>query len=298
MKKSTIFQIIRAGVSLSLILLLLYIMRGKYAQIIESITRANLPLLIASLTVFLAAITLASLRLMLIIAAQGTPVTFIDSISLTFIGYFFNNFLPTAIGGDFVKGYYLSKRTGDRTGSYTAIFVDRAIGLFTMIFMAFIALLFAESGVIDKPLRNLIYIITAISAAFIFFMAHRSFARRFSFLLFLVRPIEEKLRNIYTAVNKYRHHKILMIQSLFISIISQLLYFVSLGIVAMSIGSFISISDVLLRMPIVSAISLLPSINGLGVREGSMVLLFGPIIGKTSAFAVSIVMLALLFAVS
>ena len=88
MKKSTIFQIIRAGVSLSLILLLLYIMRGKYAQIIESITRANLPLLIASLTVFLAAITLASLRLMLIIAAQGTPVTFIDSISLTFIGYF------------------------------------------------------------------------------------------------------------------------------------------------------------------------------------------------------------------
>lgn len=296
--KNKIFPIIRAGVSLGLIILLLYIMRGKYAQIVESLKATDPSLFIASLAVFLACITLASLRLKLIITAQGTPTTFLEAVSLTFIGYFFNNFLPTSIGGDVVKGYYLSKRTGERTSAYTAIFVDRAMGLFTMIFMAFAALLFVQSGVIDKSLRNLIYAITAVSAAFIVFMAHKGIARKFSFILSMVKPLEERLKKVYEAINKYRHHNILMFQSLVISVISQLLYFFSIGIAALSIGSHISVGEVLLRMPIVSAITLLPSINGLGVREGSIVLLFGPIIGKTSAFAISIIVLALLFITS
>jgi len=44
--------------------------------------------------------------------------------------------------------------------------------------------------------------------------------------------------------------------------------------------------------------SLLPSINGLGLREGATVLLFGPLIGKTSAFAVSVLVIAMLLATS
>jgi len=51
-------------------------------------------------------------------------------------------------------------------------------------------------------------------------------------------------------------------------------------------------------MPIVSMMSLLPSINGLGLREGSMVLLFGPLIGKGNAFAVSILWLFVLIITS
>jgi hypothetical protein len=51
-------------------------------------------------------------------------------------------------------------------------------------------------------------------------------------------------------------------------------------------------------MPIISAVSLLPSINGLGVREGSTVLFFGPIIGKENAFVVSILWFLVLFVTS
>jgi hypothetical protein len=56
--------------------------------------------------------------------------------------------------------------------------------------------------------------------------------------------------------------------------------------------------DILLRMPLISMISLLPSINGLGVREGSTVLFFGPLIGKENAFVVSILWLFTLFLTS
>ena len=66
----------------------------------------------------------------------------------------------------------------------------------------------------------------------------------------------------------------------------------------MSIGTPIPIIDILLRMPIISILSLLPSINGLGLREGSTVVFFGPIIGKENAFAVSILWLFVLFVTS
>lgn len=49
-------------------------------------------------------------------------------IKLTFIGNFFNLFLPTSFGGDFIKAYYLGKKNGDiKTGS---IFLfDRVYGI-------------------------------------------------------------------------------------------------------------------------------------------------------------------------
>ena len=79
-----------------------------------------------------------------------------------------------------------------------------------------------------------------------------------------------------------------MLKSFFISFVSQLLFFTSLGVVALSIGSRIPVKDLLIKMPIVSMMSLLPSINGLGLREGSTVVLFGPLIGSDKAFAMSI----------
>jgi len=288
----------RAAVSIGLIALLLYIMRDKYGQILSALKSTDPVILAGGFLVFLAALSLAAYRLQLIIRAQDIPTTFPDAYALTFIGYFFNNFLPTSIGGDIVKAYYVSRKASEKTTSYTAVFVDRAIGLVTMVFMAFVAILLAGSHVVEGKIRNVIFIITFLSALGIFFLIHEGFAKKFSFLLALVRPIEDKLRKIYAAINRYRHHRMLMFQSLIISIASQLLYFASIGIVAMSIGCRISIGDILLRMPIVSAVSLLPSINGLGVREGATVLFFGPLIGKENAFAVSILLLMILFATS
>ncbi len=273
-------------------------MRDKYAEIAERLKGTDMGLFSLAFLAFILAITVASLRLKLIIEAQELAVTFYEALSLTFIGYFFNNFLPTTIGGDVVKAYYLSRKTNDSMGSFTAVFVDRVIGLFTMVFMAVIALLFAGNRVVDSNVRYTIYAITLLAALALIFMVNKKFAKIFSALLFLVRPIEEKLRKAYNSIHKYQHHKVLMVQSFFISIISQLLFFSCLGILAFSIGSRVTAMEILLRMPIISMFSLLPSINGLGLREGSTVVFFGPLIGKGNAFAVSLLWLLVLLITS
>ena len=274
-------------------------MRDKYPQIIAVLKGTDYKIFGLGLATLVLAVTIASLRLKLIIGAQGDiPVRLPEAVALTFIGYFFNNFLPTAIGGDVIKAYYLSKKTSDKMGSYTAVFVDRAIGLFTMIFMGFLALLLVGANVIDESVRRMLYVITAISVLAVVFILNKNFARIFSVLLLFFKPIEERLKRAYGTVNKYRHNLPIIFKSLIISVMSQILFFISIGILASSIDSRISTMDILLRMPIISAMSLLPSINGLGVREGSTVLLFGPLIGKENAFAVSILWLLALLLIS
>ena len=111
-------------------------------------------------------------------------------------------------------------------------------------------------------------------------------------------PIKDKLRKIYEVIHQYQYQKTLMLKSFLISFVSQMLFFTSLGVVALSIGSRIPIKDLLIKMPIVSMMSLLPSINGLGLREGSTVVLFGPLIGPDKAFAMSILWLLILLCLS
>jgi uncharacterized protein (TIRG00374 family) len=296
--KKILSSAIRAFISMFFIILLLYIMRDKYPQIIRAFASTKVPIFLSGLLVFVFAIFVASVRLRLIIEAQEIPVTYKESVSLTFIGYFFNNFLPTAIGGDVVKAYYLSHKTDNKAGSYASVFVDRVIGLITMIFMAFIALFFVQEGIVDNTIKYIVYFITLGSILGIIFMTNEKLANKFSFLLFLVRPIEEKLKKLYEVIHKYQYKKTLMLKSFGISFVSQILFFSSLGIVALSIGARIPVKDLFIKTPIISMMSLLPSINGLGLREGSTVALFGPIMGQDRAFAVSILWLLILLCVS
>lgn len=273
-------------------------MRGKYGQITSVLKGTDISIFMFGLAVYTGAILTASLRLGLIARAQSIKISYGESTSLTYIGFFFNNFLPTAIGGDVVKAYYLSKQSKDKTGAYASVFIDRAVGLVTMILMAFVALLFSGNGIVERPVKYMIYAITAIAVAGTAFLLNERFARKFSALFFIVRPFEKQLKKAYRAINSYRHHTLLITQTLAISIVSQLLLFASMGVLADSIGSRISAMDILLRMPVISMMSLLPSINGLGLREGATVLLFGPLIGKPNAFAVSVLVIVILLITS
>lgn len=273
-------------------------MRDKYPQILKAFASTNVPIFFLGFLIFVAACAAASVRLKLLIGAQDIVVTFRETLPLTFIGYFFNNFLPTAIGGDVVKAYYLSHKTENKIGSYASVFVDRIIGLITMILMAFAALLFVKEGTVDNTIKYIVYTITLCSILAIVFMTNKRLAKKLSFLLFIVKPLKEKFKKIYEIIHEYQYQKLLMVKSFAISFISQILFFMSLWVVAMSLGGRIPVKELFIKTPIISMMSLLPSINGLGLREGSTVVLFGPIIGQDKAFAVSILWLLVLLCIS
>src|SRR6266545_68981 len=67
----------------------------------------------------------------LVLDAMGLRVPFWKLAEQYLLGIFFNNFLPTMIGGDAARVYYLGRQEGYATVA-TSILVDRGLGFLSM----------------------------------------------------------------------------------------------------------------------------------------------------------------------
>jgi uncharacterized membrane protein YbhN (UPF0104 family) len=72
-------------------------------------------------------------RWFLLVRAQDLPFTLRNAFRLGLIGYFFNTFLPGAVGGDLVKATFIAREQRRRTVAVSTVLMDRAIGLLGLI---------------------------------------------------------------------------------------------------------------------------------------------------------------------
>ena len=75
-------------------------------------------------------------RWYLLVRAQDLPFTMRDAMRLGLVGYFFNTFLPGAVGGDLVKAAYLAREQSRRAVAISTLILDRVIGLAGLFWLA------------------------------------------------------------------------------------------------------------------------------------------------------------------
>ena len=69
-----------------------------------------------------------------LVRALDLPFTLRDAVRLGMVGTFYNTFLPGAIGGDFVKAFFIAKGApGRRAAAVSTVVADRALGLFGLL---------------------------------------------------------------------------------------------------------------------------------------------------------------------
>ncbi|MBN1353439.1 MAG: flippase-like domain-containing protein [Candidatus Omnitrophica bacterium] len=292
--------ILKIIISLFLLALLVWFMRDSLGRIFSELKNANKTLFLASFIIFTFILSvLNSLRLNIILRDEKIFISLKNITQLTFIGYFFNNFMPTAVGGDIVKAYYVSKNTPLKGESFVCVFMDRFIGLFSLVLLGVLALLFnggsVDSGIRVKLAITLILIICAI--AVVISKKATSLVTRL-FAVFSFRNLGTKLTELYGMVHGYRNKAHLLWKAAGLSLVAQSSFFISIFVLSLALDLDISLRTVFLVMPIVNAVSVLPSMGGLGFREMSMVVLFAPFIGKDNAFSLSLLLLGVLTAAS
>ncbi len=294
------FPALRAVISLFLIGLLIFIRRDSLDQTISAIRGAHFPVVAGAIALFFTTIFTLAYRLKTVLKAKKIRLKFLEVVKLTFTGFFFNNFLPTAVGGDVVKGYYLYKNTGDKLNSFISIVMDRFIGFFTLFLMASVSLIFSHSYVQNKTLIFFTVGILLLLTIMLVVLFNKKAARAFRFFSPLAERmgIKEKIERSYNTINDLKSNKGLIAQALPVSITAQAIAFVVVYLLTRALGSYISIKMVFLFMPLVFIIALLPSINGLGVREWAIYYLFGPYVGRKEALALGLLWLFMLFLVS
>lgn len=293
--KKKLFLLLRILVSFSLIGLILWLLRDKLPEITSTIKNADRGFLLAGILIYFVAVIMMALRLLKVISVQGIIFNLKEALYLTFIGYFFNNFLPTAVGGDLVKGYYAGKKSNRKGPAFAGVFMDRLLALIPFTFIPAITLIFCSHRIENKALIAAVYILFFSSLLLLWLLLHKNSARVFSLLL---KPFREKnwykrLREGYGFLNRYSKHKMVVLWSFALSLSAQAMWFLSIYFYARAVGiNDVGLGIFFVVVPIVGVMSMLPSLNGLGVREGGFIYLLKAYMLPEKAFAISLLCLA------
>ncbi|MEN6334334.1 MAG: lysylphosphatidylglycerol synthase transmembrane domain-containing protein [Phycisphaerales bacterium] len=89
-----------------------------------------------SLAVFVVAQVVIGLRWWLLLRIQSIHIPLSAAIRLYFLGLFYNNVMPGAVGGDLLKAWYVTKHTDKKLAGVLSVFADRVIGLIVLLLMA------------------------------------------------------------------------------------------------------------------------------------------------------------------
>ena len=173
----------------------------------------------------LVVVPMATFRWWLLLRAIGVQVNPKQTFILTWIGNFFNTTLPGAVTGDVVKGYYVIKAQHEegRTRAFMTLLIDRIVGLFGLIVMAFLALVLNLELILSQErLHSLAWMITVLFGATVVFYAIAVFPfkeGRDPFIrLFQRLPAKKISLKVYSAFKSYQHQKTTLLLTLLLAI--------------------------------------------------------------------------------
>ncbi|RKY41894.1 MAG: hypothetical protein DRP85_04780 [Candidatus Makaraimicrobium thalassicum] len=298
--KDKISVFLRIIISFGLLGLLFWFMRNEVRGIWSIILASKVWLIAAAGGFILVNVAMLACRLKIIFLGENLKINLGESLQLTFIGYFFNNFMPTAVGGDIVKAHYAAYGGRKRVQSYASVFMDRFIGLYAFLVIAAIALVIDQGRFQIEAVRSMVFFLLFLGVAGFMVATNKTVARfmeRFFTRLKMFR-FGEHLNAAYNIVHDYRNRRGVIVQAFLVSIFAQCLYFTAIYLFFLSLGLRVSLGNIFLIMPVVTFISMIPSVGGLGVREGAIITFFTPLAGKETAFAVSLLLLAALIFIS
>lgn len=299
--KGKLLKILRVLISVGLLALLIVLLRGKFDEVLGIIMKTNLRFFAASTALYLLIIVpFMALRLKLIFDTSRVGLSFKEVLNLTLIGYFFNNFLPTSIGGDMAKIYYAGKGSDKKFACVGCVLMDRIAGFLGLTLIATLAFMLLGKRVEHRETLWIILAILGGLLAILLLAWNRNLAKGFTPILKIIQffNLDEKLKPLYDELHHYTHHKHVIMKSIAISIAAQLLVSVAVWLLALSLSCSLNLLDLLLLVPIIGVASMVPSINGLGVREGSFVYFFKSFIGPEKAFAISLLFFAQMLVMS
>lgn len=291
-KKSYWGFVLRSTVSFLALIGLVYAVRGKLGEAFFILkTGVQWEWFFGGVALYCIAVGIVSARLRLILEIQKVEVSFTQAYYLSFIGLFFNLFFPSAVGGDIAKAYFAYQYSHKKLGSLTAVFLDRFLGFFALAAIAVAAFLAYSRSLFDMPLvKQSLFMVVGVLIFAVLFFGSRRFAKKFSFLWFLVPSSSwrDRLSDFYHAIRECRHHKKVTLVCLVLSLIGQISFMSTVYLLILGLGEAVDLRPFFLLMPLVSVVSMAPSLSGLGVREAGFVFFFKSIMPIEQAFALSL----------
>ena len=139
--RAILIPCLKAGVSVALLALLFS--KVDVARLWTVARTASIPWLVLALALYFGMILVSAWRWGLLLRAQHIVYPFRGLTSSFLVATFFNNFLPSNIGGDVIRITDTAPAAGSKTLATTVVLIDRGIGLLGL---ALVAAMGASAG--------------------------------------------------------------------------------------------------------------------------------------------------------
>ncbi|MBD3823582.1 MAG: flippase-like domain-containing protein [Epsilonproteobacteria bacterium] len=248
-----------------------------FANLIEILAKSHGGFILIALLFQLGSTFLAAYRWRLIMQLINFSERVSYYVQSYFKGSFFNQVLPSSIGGDAVRIIDLTQKGYDKKEAFYGIFVDRVVGLVGLLVLNFIStLLFFDAFESDFALLILFVSFAGITGFAALFLSEKvEFLGRYKFLD-LFHRLARRLNALYGS-------KTLLTKHIAISVGVHILTILTLYALAWSIDFDMPLEIFFIALPPVFLLTILPiSLAGWGIREGAMVGIF-MLIGVDSA---------------
>jgi len=198
-----------------------------------------------------------------------------------FKGSFFNQGLPTSIGGDAIRVLDVASNGHRKRDAFIGVFIDRILGLAGLLILNLAANYFLPELLPDNLyfMINLI-VLTGLIGFIAFIYIHKIKA------LYKGRMLNYILR-ISVQLNKILHNLSSIFFHLIIGVLIHLFSIINIYLIGQSVGLDYDLLTMAVIVPPVILLTLIPvSLAGWGIREGAMIGLFS-LIGAATANVLS-----------
>jgi uncharacterized protein (TIRG00374 family) len=291
MKRSAL---VGAKVAISLALLAYLFSITDLGALEERVRTADLLDLLGAVVCFVLMLGLATWRWRMLLGALGAraPVGHLTASYL--VATFFNNFLPSNIGGDIVRVRDSSKLTGSTATSLAVVGIDRILGFGALYLLAAVAWVLAPPSVRGLAGARVVLLGLAALFGFLAYIFFRPGTARWLMAVSRLSSIawaQEQFEVVQGAVHAYRSQLGTIWMAGLASLLLQVLVVLYYLAIARSLGIPLPAGAAFLMVPLCSLLQAVPvSFNGWGLREGLFTVYFGQVgLPRDSALAFSLV---------
>ena len=275
--------------ALSVGLMVFLFRRIPMHEVAETLRHANGRGLAVAAGLMLASNLLGAFQWSRLLGAAGIRIPLWKVCAYYHVGLFFNNFLPANIAGDFSRVVDASRHSPTRAAAFSTVVMDRAIGTLALAGLALVTTVPA----IDRFHLRMAYLALVVfflgSATLVWALLQPQFLALIERVLARIGlgRLKPRLDHLAKQLAVFRTRRALLLEVLAIAIVVQVARIGVHVLVARAFGLHIALTFFFLFVPLLAVIVSLPiSFNGIGVREGAGIVLFGWIgVSRTAAFS-------------
>lgn len=276
--------LLKSFVSLALLSLLFY--QVDWDELRRLIVTVDWLLLAGGLFCVAVGVVLSSFKWRIILRVDGIDSPLSTLVRVYLIGIFFNNFLPTSIGGDAVRAYYISREFGRPSVGVSSILAERITGLLVLALFPVVAFYPSEMSMPRSVQGGLCGLVGLALLAGILVLP----PVRKSWFRLLPFRVKSAIEHVVGSLEGYLSDTRKLTVVILCSILFNGLMIFAAWFVAAALGLDLRMIDLMVVVPLVVLLTLVPfSLNGLGIREGGFIFFLADFgVGGTQALSFSL----------